>query len=58
MSVLSRYLAIVFVVGAVAVCSAQSVQVTPLPKDGRAFRRVVPEFAVFELVVDLGEPPF
>lgn len=33
--VLSRYLAIVFVVAAVAVCSAQSVQVTPLAKDGR-----------------------
>ena len=35
MSVLRRYLAIVFVVMAVAVCSAQSVQITPLPKDGR-----------------------
>ena len=35
MSVLKRYLTIVFVVAAVAVGQAQSVQITPLPKDGR-----------------------
>jgi hypothetical protein len=34
-SVLKRYLTIVFVVAAVAVGRAQSVQITPLPKDGR-----------------------
>jgi hypothetical protein len=35
--ILSRYLAValIFVVAAVAVCSAQTVQVTPLAKDGR-----------------------
>ena len=35
MSVLKRYLTIVFVVAAVAIGRAQSVQITPLPKDGR-----------------------
>jgi len=35
-----------------------ALQPPPFLKDGRALRRVVPEFSVFELVVDLGEPPF
>jgi hypothetical protein len=35
-----------------------ALQPPPLLENGRALRRVVPEFSVFELVVDLGEPTF
>jgi len=35
MKALKRYFAVLFVVAAVGVCSAQTVQVTPLAKDGR-----------------------